>query len=118
MITTVGPFTGSKYQQFGLVMMMGSRYSVIDFLQCNDVRSRIDDNPGDSFRSHFFIHTDTAMNTIGHCPLDEPRFFAVRLQEVPLERKKKFGSGDPSPNRPHMEIRIFFIADADGTILP
>jgi hypothetical protein len=22
MITTVGPFTGSKYQQFGLVMMM------------------------------------------------------------------------------------------------
>jgi len=66
----------------------------------------------------FFIHTDTAMNTIiGHCPLDEPRFFAVRLQEVPLERKKKFGSGDPSPNRPHMEIRIFFIADADGTIM-
>jgi hypothetical protein len=44
MITTVGPFIGSKYQQFDLVLMMGVRYSAIDFLQCDDVRSRIDEN--------------------------------------------------------------------------
>jgi hypothetical protein len=93
---------------------VSARYSVIYFLQGDDVRRRVGDDLGDAIRIDFCIHTDTEVNVIRHRPQAEPGFLGKRLQRKPFVGKKSIGSGTSPPDRPNMKFRVFFIADTDG----